>query len=632
MLYSNYKIILLNKKIFLLIFLFLATIYINFGFTVGNRTHFLSYGPGVAASGMGETYTAIGYDMSVIYYNPSLLVNLEGEEIAANHWFLYDGARYNFIGFSSCMEKSAFAIAGTQLYRDNIEVRQTIEDEGTKTENNQMAVYGAYAGIIDKLNLNYGVSLKWMNFKMYTEKSEALSLDIGLSRNLFLFGNPTGKKLSIDSGLLIQNPIQWKTKMREEKEDLPLAVILGLAGKKTIFPKYRKKTDFLSYDEIKLATDFIYSEENLSCSFGLEYKTLEKALFRIGWKKGITAGFGFLFSDFQIDYAFISKDFTDFHKIGFIYRFGQRKENQRQGAYTFTDEYQKVYQRAKRVYTRYYRDAALLAEQDKYKEVIVLLKKTIPLNPKENKKAKELLAICQQILTTKKIDNYITEAKSEHSKKHYINAYKCYLDAFDLNPENQNIQQFLNDIESNEKISANKKRTNKKIKNDYVQKAFKKINLLLKKKNFESAEKEIKKLYFIDPKNKIIKTTKRKIKDKKGLYVYSFVSGGYSYLKEGNFANAYLHFLEAEKLNPNDTSISDQKNIAKKKFLSKRKFTIEDNLYADKLYYLAAYNFATDESPLATYQELKSFNPVHEYLPELEEVLIEKKLIQKRNP
>ena len=69
---------------------------------------------------------------------------------------------------------------------------------------------------------------------------------------------------------------------------------------------------------------------------------------------------------------------------------------------------------------------------------------------------------------------------------------------------------------------------------------------------------------------------------------------------------------------------------AKNKYMSKRKFTIEDKVYADKLYYLAAISFATDETSLSTYRELKNFNPVYEHLPELEETLIDRGIIERR--
>ena len=117
--------------------------------------------------------------------------------------------------------------------------------------------------------------------------------------------------------------------------------------------------------------------------------------------------------------------------------------------------------------------------------------------------------------------------------------------------------------------------------------------------DYFNIEKEYRKIKNISPEPDEVNTYKRKIADKKSLYVYKFISSGLENLKNDNFAEAYECFIEAHKLNPNDTSIIDQTEIAKKKYLSKRNFSIEDNLYSDKLYYLAAINYATEESPVS---------------------------------
>ena len=144
----------------------------------GYRTHFLSYGPGVAASGQGETFTAAGDDMSVIYYNPALLTKINGSEISASHWFLYDTARYDFVGFADADTESGFALAGTQFYRGNIEARENIDDIAETISNSQMAVYGAYAGVINNwgLKLRYGASVKWLSYEMAKESSNRYGL------------------------------------------------------------------------------------------------------------------------------------------------------------------------------------------------------------------------------------------------------------------------------------------------------------------------------------------------------------------------------------------------------------------------------------------------------------------------
>ncbi|HAX61060.1 MAG TPA: hypothetical protein DCX95_00650 [Elusimicrobia bacterium] len=638
--------------------------------TEGYRSNFLSYGPGVAAAGLAETFTAAGNDMSVIYYNPALLTKLDGEEITASHWFLYDTARYDFIGFSTTGDKSAFALAGTQFYRGNIETRQKIDGIGDKTSNNQMAVYGSYAEFSNKLKLDWGVSLKMLDYKMYTEKGTGFGLDIGLAKQVFISGHPSRKKINVDMGVLVQNPLSIGVKMIDETEQLPFAVKLGYSATTTVFPRYNKKSDLLSYDEIMLATDFTYTEQNIFYSFGAQYKLLNLLMFRLGYKQGMTAGLGLLLSDFQLDYAFISKEFTNFHKIGFIYRFGGTEEIEAKPVSTFTEEFQKVYQQACRVYERYYRDATSLAEQSKYSEAIPLLIKAAPLKPTENADAKHLLATCRQTLIADEVNRYITEAKQYETKSDFVNAYQNYLKAFDTDPANANIKAFITDIEirvsqplpkktqpmpppqqNQEMFYDVQKRLEKvpppvaqgqqvrpekteieKNKNEYTQKVVRNIDSALGDNDFTSCEKQLKKIEILIPDSATTKENKKRIADKKSLYTAQYVSSGMQYLKNNNFAEAYQCFSEAEKLSLKDSSIKNQKENVKSRFLGKRNFSMEDKLYADKLYYLAAYNFATDEKSLSTYIELKNFNPVHDYLPELEEALTECGMIKRSEP
>lgn len=656
MLHPDYKIVFKIILIFLLLLLFIRALLIKFCFgATGYREHFLSYGPGAAATGMGETFVANGNDLTAIYYNPALLSKLNGEEISATHWFLFDTARYNFIGFLIAGDDSAFALAGTQFYRGNIEVRQKIDDVEDTTENSQMAVYGSYSGLIDKLKLNYGITGKWLTYNMYTEKASGGGIDIGVSRRLMLLGNPFGKKITVDSGLMFQNLASVGIKMINETELLPLAVKCGLTSGVTLFPKYSKKEDSLSYDELTLASDIIYTDNHFLYSFGAQYKLWKTLIFRVGYKDGVTAGLGLILFDFQLDYALMLKNFTNFHKIGFIYRFGQGQGESESVsttkltaiAPTFTEEFQKVFQRAKRIYERYYRDAVLLSEQNRYEEAIRLLKRAIPLSPKENTDALQLLKTCEHTIIANKMNEIITNAQQYHNKDDLVNAYKTYLKAYNLNPEDKNVRIFLLDISDKvlmpsakesttipqKSIEINPKRIEiSKIKEEYIAVIIKNVNFMLEQNDFFNVEKEYKKIEILAPESDEVQNYRRKIADKKSLYIYKFVISGAESLKAEKPEEAYQDFVEAQKLSPDDTGIKDQMEIAKKKFLSKRKFSFEDNIYSDKLYYLAAVNFATDEFTLSAYNELKTFNPTYEHLIILEDALIDAQMTQRRTP
>ena len=170
---------------------------------------------------------------------------MDGEQISANHSFLFDTARYDFVGFLTAGDNSAFALAGTQLYAGNIEVRQNIDDVPSTTQNSQMAIYGSYAGLISSLRLNYGLTLKWVTYSMYTEQADGGGIDLGFAKRLLLAGNQFGKRITVDTGFAFQNLAQVGVKMIDETEPLPLAIKFGITTGITLFPKYiRKRTCF----------------------------------------------------------------------------------------------------------------------------------------------------------------------------------------------------------------------------------------------------------------------------------------------------------------------------------------------------------------------------------------------------
>lgn len=315
MLFNDYKIVLI------IILIAVSSVY-----GVERRVHFLEYGPGAAASGMGNAYTAGGDDASVIYYNSSLLANLFDDQLTVSHWFMYDGAKYNFISYSSSWENQALAFAGMGLSRGNIEL---YDENGTLSpvlaESSQLAAYIAYARYLENINANYGITFKYISYKMNEITGMGLGLDFGASKALYMRDNFRGRKFSVNSGIQLQNFLQMPVKMISEEEVLPAIGRFGLSCKTTMMVRYNRKLDRYDYNEMAIAADGIYSGGNISYGGGVEYAVNGLVFFRAGYNEGPTAGFGLKFLDFKLDYSYIPKDFFEIHKMGFSIRFGQNE-------------------------------------------------------------------------------------------------------------------------------------------------------------------------------------------------------------------------------------------------------------------------------------------------------------------
>jgi len=586
------------------------------------RTHFLTYGPGVSASARGNAFSATGDDMSVFYYNPSLLVNLTSSEITGGHWFLFDNAVYNFVGFSTKLNRSAFALAGTQLYRGEIEVREQIDDEPILTQNSQTAIYGSYALKLWKLKTNLGINLKYIYQNIYTQTNSCINLDAGFSKQLLLIGNPSGINLKVDTGLVMQNVLPSTSTYiltgSPAGNEVPQIIKLGIGFTITMSPRYNKKENLLTYDNLTFACDIIRRENQNDFAFGGQYRLINILFIRAGYNNGITAGVGIKYNDFQFDYAIVPGELSNFHKIGFTYRPEKPAVVLKQPTESeFKDEFQKVYKKARRIYDRYYRDALQLTEEKKYSEAAELLAKAIPLKPSENDDAKKLLAVCEQTISAIRTNVCVTNAQKCQNDGNLTMAYTEYLNAFNINPGDKGVLAAMDAIcnQSSDTVKSDIYQ----LKANYIQTTMDEINRNLTNKEFITAEKNLQLIILLTPISDEIKTLTDKITDKKDLEIFNLTKSGVQSAINNQFADADRYFYEAAKLSPSDSGINEQREMAKANYLKTRKFSLADKLYADKLYYLAAITFATGEDPSELLKELQNFNPVYDFIPLLED-------------
>lgn len=595
----------------------------------GQRTNFLTQGPGVAAAGMGDNFVAGGDDLSVLHYNPALLMTLDRSQLSGVHSVLFDGGRFNFIGWSQLFETSAMGLSATQLYRGNIETRQSISDTPGSAINSQIAITGGYARSWESWKTNFGANLKYIRLDIAGNQASAWASDVGASKRLYAWGSPTSHRVLVNSGINIRNFFSTNLTLKDDSEKFPAELHLGLSGAITLFPRYDKKKEEFGFDVVTLSPELAYSEQNSKLSVGLQYLLMDTVYFRLGWRNNLTTGIGIVWNDIQFDYAAIPGDYMVYHRVGIVYRFGKELERQAQ---PFVEEYQSSYQKAQRLYDRYNRDAAALAESRKYRSASDLLVRTIPLLPKENGNAVELNATCKRSLIAEQVSEFVSAARDYEARQDAPNAYKSYLNAVDVDPVDPNVKIFLMTSEQNVMPSVmgqiNAARA------DYIQKISTQIASLLSGNRIAQAEFDLKKLQTVDARGRETQSLEKQIADLKQLYTQRILSQAIQNLQEDKPETAYQYFSEAERLNPKDMTIKDQKVLAQNMFLKSKKYTLKDKLYAEKLYYNAAIAFATNDNErlLENFEKLRNFNPVHDFIPELEEALVEQGLIKRRLP
>jgi hypothetical protein len=562
------------------------------------RTNFLTYGPSAAATGMGEANVTHASDAGVIYHNPALMCAIR-DQATASHWFLYDGARYDFVGLVVNNGRSAFGFGGSQFYRDNIEVRRTLTDEGERTANSQIAAYGAYAGRFDRLKIMYGVSVKWLKYSMYNSNANGFGLDAGFARNILNQTYSMGKKLAVNFGGAVSNIYQTGVKMESVNEKLPLNIKAGLGFSTTLWPKYDKETNKLSYDNFLGEADFGTEDGANNFSVGAQYAFLQQYFFRTGYNRGLTFGFGSIFGDISFDYAFVMKDLTNFHRIGFSYAFGEAEATGT--TMPITDDFQRVYQQALRVYDRFVRNGEDLIKQERPEDAALALLKAIPLNPRNNGKAKDLLQVCEKAILNKKTNVLISQA-NEIMTKDSGSAYDNYMEAYRLTADEM-ILTAAEDMIKKEPSLGIKKKT---FIDEQVQALVYQSNLL----DFGAAEKDLALLQpLADARTK--EQLRTYLDSRKNTYISKLKAVADENMRKGAVLKAYNYLAAAYRLSA-DAGIKSQMDLARGKYFNGKKYSVEDNIYADKLYYKMVYNLATDDKYQPVRDELYGFNPFYD--------------------
>lgn len=302
------------KKIKILLLLLLTIM--NFtdlysAYTGGQPGEFLNFGASAKAMAM-KSFFSVSNDASAVYYNSAGLIQCDKKEITALHTELFPNTQtiYDFISFVyPTIKYGVFSFGLVQLLSskfEKIEVKfdssgsgdiVSIENKGY-FDDRQIAFMIGYAKEVVE-HINIGTTFKYISRKLDIYSDTMLSLDV----NLLIIGvNSKFPFLNIAVGFknLISASINTEDK-------LPLTFKLGTS--------YR----FLR-ERLLVGLDL---EKNINAELkwmlGTEYWVLNFLALRLGFEglsylKETTAGIGFKYSNYSVDYSF------GYHDLGFSHR------------------------------------------------------------------------------------------------------------------------------------------------------------------------------------------------------------------------------------------------------------------------------------------------------------------------
>ncbi|MBI5573154.1 MAG: PorV/PorQ family protein, partial [Elusimicrobia bacterium] len=280
---------------------------------------FLKIAVGAKNIAMGET-GATSDDANAVYWNPAGLNEVYLKQVSLMHAIWFQDISYEHLGYAHPTKIGTFGLGLNYLSMKAIEGYDENDNPLNETyKPSDMAVTISYARKVK--DIPAGVNIKYISSKLEDESATAFAADIGGIYDKLKIKN---EKLKI--GLAVQN-IGTKMKFIDEGGPLPLNIKLGCS-----YNILRRKNPaiILALDINKTIDSDIranfgseYSRKfgkNIICSGMVGYKTNTEGYEAIN---GLSAGFGFSFKEYSLDYAFVSfGELGDTHRISLLAKFG----------------------------------------------------------------------------------------------------------------------------------------------------------------------------------------------------------------------------------------------------------------------------------------------------------------------
>jgi hypothetical protein len=309
---------------------------------------FLRIGVGARAAAMGNAFVAIADDGTASYWNPAGLGNLTHHQISFTHVQLFDNlAQHNFANFSLKLSSNlGLGISWIRMAVDNIprysrldgtrydrilnpELRSTGKAESFfgDTEDALFLTFGRKFDLevllggnvmpaVIPMTLSVGISYKYISQKLDRNEGIGQGLDAGILIKFekLTSGMETPQK-SFSLGVNFQDftgtTIAWNTN-NKTRDKLPFNLLFG-ASYSQLVPGLGGKIAF------SFGRDNIYEASN---HWGGEFVFKNILSLRAGMKNNdFTAGAGIKIFWFKVDYAFVSYDLGNSHRISGLVEF-----------------------------------------------------------------------------------------------------------------------------------------------------------------------------------------------------------------------------------------------------------------------------------------------------------------------
>jgi len=357
--------------------------------TVG-ATHLLTRGPGAEAAALGNSVVPVVRDPSALYWNPAGLANAGGM-MMGEHLFLYDGARYNFVGLSVPSRLGTFGLGALQLDRGNIIARNAIDDPGSKVSNTQTDFLMGFARRLGEY-FAAGGTANLLRFDLAGYKDVGLGVDLGgqaftPSDDVWPFRQPFWS-----FGAVLKNLLQPDIKLDREHETFPRELRGGLSVSFAAASRASLGSGVIHHDRAELSMSFrkVSGEPGLHPGLGLSYAYENMVVLRLGYDHGLSGGVGLKTGDgkFSIDYALENKPLSMNHRFTLSYRFiAPKVPSPRPAAEEVDEDYARALARAQGLSQEHFLRGQSQFKEQFYDKALDPLRIAAALDPEDAEKA-----------------------------------------------------------------------------------------------------------------------------------------------------------------------------------------------------------------------------------------------------
>jgi len=273
---------------------------------------FLRFGMGARASAMGEAYAAVGEDATAVFWNPGAMAAVLGTRLTLVHNEYFQSLRFEQAAITHETKWGTFGFMFTGLYMDDMERRDdTPSDVPLGTFGSyDVAAALAYPRYIVP-NVAIGVSIK----PVYERIDELSTSGIAFDAGIYHVSRIKGVKLAATVANL-------GAPMKYEVEEFALPRYARVGG------SYEREVASLD-GRVLFTFDALFpNDDNVREHFGGEYSYKRMLALRAGYKagydsQGATFGFGVVYREIGLDYAFlpVKNELGDSHRFALNFSF-----------------------------------------------------------------------------------------------------------------------------------------------------------------------------------------------------------------------------------------------------------------------------------------------------------------------